>query len=77
MTQNSVQPPQRRLEQHDRYSYRPITQRPDYAWPDGNRLAVYIGFNVENFEFGRGLGAKLAPSAEPDVLNYAWRDYGN
>lgn len=77
MTQNSIQPPQRRLEQHGRYRYRPITQRPDYAWPDGNRLAVYIGFNIENFEFGRGLGAKLAPSAEPDVLNYAWRDYGN
>lgn len=67
----------RRLESHRRFSYRPITERPDYSWPDGNRLAVYIGFNVEHFEFGQGLGAKLAPSAEPDVLNFAWRDYGN
>jgi allantoinase len=65
------------LPSHDRYRYRPINQRPDYVWPEGKRLAVYIGFNLEHFAFGAGLGAKLAPSGEPDVLNYAWRDYGN
>lgn len=65
------------LTSHDRFNYQPITSRPDYVWPDGNRLAVYIGFNVEHFEFGGGLGAKLAPSSEPDVLNHAWREYGN
>ena len=65
------------LTSHNRFPYQPITQRPDYVWPDGHRLAVYIGFNVEHFEFGSGLGAKLAPSNEPDVLNYAWREYGN
>ena len=51
---------------------------PDYSWPGKKRLAVYIGFNVEHFEFGAGLGAALGPkSPEPDVLNYSWRDYGN
>ncbi|MBB6506652.1 peptidoglycan/xylan/chitin deacetylase (PgdA/CDA1 family) [Sphingomonas endophytica] len=30
------------------------------------------------FDFGCGLGAELAPSqTDPDVMNYAWRDYGN
>ncbi len=67
----------RALAGHGRYDYSPITRRPDYTWPDGRRLAVYLGFNIEHFEFGRGLGAKLAPSGDPDVLNYAWRDYGN
>jgi allantoinase len=67
----------RPLATHGRYDYAPITGRADYDWPDGQRLAVYIGFNIEHFEFGRGLGAKLAPSGEPDVLNFAWRDYGN
>ncbi len=62
---------------HARYAYSPINRRPDYAWPDKKRLAVYVGVNLEHFEFGQGLGARLAPSAEPDVLNYAWRDYGN
>jgi peptidoglycan/xylan/chitin deacetylase (PgdA/CDA1 family) len=61
-----------------RFDYQAIGQRPDYRWPKGARLAVYLGFNVEHFAFGRGLGAKLGPaSPEPDVLNYAWREYGN
>jgi peptidoglycan/xylan/chitin deacetylase (PgdA/CDA1 family) len=69
---------QRPLKTHGRYSYSAITRRPDYTWPGGARLAVYIGFNVEHFDFGAGLGATLAPkSIEPDVLNYSWRDYGN
>ena len=67
----------RKLTTHHRYPYSPITRRPDYTWPDGKRLAVYLGFNIEHFEFGQGLGAKLAPSGDPDVLNFAWRDYGN
>jgi peptidoglycan/xylan/chitin deacetylase (PgdA/CDA1 family) len=70
-------PSVRQLRTHGRYEYSPIARRPEYAWPDGKRLAVYLGFNLEHFEFGQGLGAKLAPSGEPDVLNFAWRDYGN
>ncbi|WP_417674872.1 polysaccharide deacetylase family protein [Roseibium sp.] len=63
---------------HSRYPYVPITDRPDFFWPDGRRLAVYIGLNLETFRFGEGLGAELAPGGpQPDVLNYAWRDYGN
>ena len=65
------------LKTHNRYPYSPITARPDYAWPDGKRLALYLGFNIEHFEFGAGMGAKLAPSGEPDVMNFSWRDYGN
>jgi allantoinase len=61
-----------------RFDYSPIMQRPDYAWPDGARLAVYIGFNLEHFAFGEGLGACIGPSSpQPDVLNYSWREYGN
>jgi peptidoglycan/xylan/chitin deacetylase (PgdA/CDA1 family) len=63
---------------HGRYDYAPITRRHDYSWPGGKRLAVYIGVNLEHFAFGEGLGAALAPGGpQPDVLNYAWRDYGN
>lgn len=63
---------------HDRYPYSPITARPAYDWPEGRRLAVYIGLNLEWFSFGEGLGAELAPGGpQPDILNYAWRDYGN
>lgn len=63
---------------HGRYAYSPIGKRPDYSWPGGARLAVYVGLNLEHFAFGEGLGAELAPGGpQPDVLNYAWRDYGN
>ncbi|MGF1525341.1 MAG: polysaccharide deacetylase family protein [Candidatus Competibacterales bacterium] len=63
---------------HGRYDYSPLPARPVYDWPNGRRLAVYIAVNVEWFAFGQGLGAELAPGGPPpDVLNYAWRDYGN
>ncbi len=63
---------------HDRYPYSPVTARPVYDWPGGKRLAIYIALNLEWFSFGEGLGAELAPGGpQPDVLNYAWRDYGN
>ncbi|PUB17410.1 polysaccharide deacetylase family protein [Yoonia sediminilitoris] len=66
------------LTDHGRYAYSAITNRPDYNWPGGKRLAVYLGVNLEHFAFGEGLGAELAPGGpQPDVLNYAWRDYGN
>jgi peptidoglycan/xylan/chitin deacetylase (PgdA/CDA1 family) len=70
--------PSRPLADHDRFDYAPIVGRRDFHWPGGARLAVYIGFNLEHFAFGEGLGARLAPAAAGvDVLNYAWREYGN
>ncbi len=66
------------LTSHGRYDYSPITSRKVFDWPNGARLAVYLGLNLEHFAFGEGLGAELAPGGPPpDVLNYAWRDYGN
>jgi len=66
------------LRDHGRYPYSPIPDRPVYDWPGGRRLAVYVALNLEVFAFGEGLGAELAPGGpEPDILNHAWRDYGN
>ncbi len=63
---------------HGRYDYSAIVDRPVYDWPNGRRLAVYLALNLEEFAFGEGLGAELAPGGPPpDILNYAWRDYGN
>lgn len=67
-----------KINRHGRYEFSAIHDRADYDWPDGKRLAVYLGMNLEVFSFGDGLGAELAPSGpQPDVLNFAWRDYGN
>src|SRR5450631_2240575 len=66
------------LPTHGRFPYSAIQRRAPLRWPNGERLAVYIGCNVEHFAFGSGLGARIAPaSPEPDVLNHAWREYGN
>jgi peptidoglycan/xylan/chitin deacetylase (PgdA/CDA1 family) len=66
------------LPTHGRYDYSAIRHRPVYDWPDDKRLAVYLAINLEHFAFGEGLGAELAPGGpQPDVLNYAWRDWGN
>jgi hypothetical protein len=55
------------LPYHDRYAYSPIIDRPDYSWPDGKRLAVYLGLNIEHFAFGAGEGHLLTVAgAAPD-----------
>ena len=66
------------MSSHGRYAYSALPDRPVYDWPEGKRLAVYLALNLETFDFGAGLGAELAPGGpQPDVLNHAWRDYGN
>ena len=66
------------LPSHGRFDYQGIHQRNPYRWPNGAGLAVYLGFNIEHFAFGEGMGAGIGPgSPQPDVLNYSWREYGN
>lgn len=60
------------------YDHSPIVRRPRLELPDGARVAVWIGVNVEHYAFGRP-ALSLAPfTAElvPDATNHGWRDYG-
>lgn len=65
------------LAHHHRYETRPVDLWAQHTWPNGKRLALYIAMNLEHFSFGDPEGAKIAPPNQLDVLNYAWRDYGN
>jgi len=66
------------LKTHGRYAYAPITNRPDFTWPNGRRLALYIAIGVEEYSFGEGLSEDLLPGTPRDDLSAAsWRDYGN
>src|SRR4029077_9910381 len=67
-----------RLPHHDRYDYSAIARRANYDWPDGKRLAVYLGINIEHFAFGTGLGHSVTVEGPPpDTRTFAWLDYGN
>ena len=62
---------------HHRFAYSPITERPDYDWPGGKRLAFHVCLNIEHFRFGEGMGhVSTEPGPVPDVRHFAWRDYG-
>jgi allantoinase len=66
------------LPTHGRYDYSNITKRPDYSWPGGRRLAVYVALNIEAFGFGVGKGAAIAPPDQAQSHSvFSWRDYGN
>jgi allantoinase len=66
------------LPTHGRYDYSNITKRPDYSWPGGKRLAVYVALNIEQFAYGMGKGAAIAPPDQATSASvFSWRDYGN
>jgi peptidoglycan/xylan/chitin deacetylase (PgdA/CDA1 family) len=64
--------------EHGRFEYSAIAKRPRLELPNGARVAVWVVPNVEHFHWGQP-GMAMTPMTaqlKPDVLNYAWRDYG-
>ncbi|MGW0802585.1 polysaccharide deacetylase family protein [Nonomuraea sp. NPDC002799] len=57
------------------YPYSPIVSRPPLSFPDGKRLAFYVGLNIEHFRTDVPLDRANGPV--PDPLSFGWRDYGN
>lgn len=55
-----------------------ISNRPKLDLPNQARVAVWMVMNVEHFTFGK-LGTAIQPhlNSQPEIANYAWRDYGN
>jgi len=66
------------VEPNNRFPYSPITNRPEFTWPDGKRLAIYVALCVEHFSYGTGGGLPYSPGLDhPNSYNYGWREYGN
>jgi peptidoglycan/xylan/chitin deacetylase (PgdA/CDA1 family) len=66
------------LPTHGRFDYSALPKRPDYSWPGGKRLAMYVALNVETFGFGMETGPVLGGALPmPDHRNWSWREYGN
>src|SRR5262245_38225418 len=63
----------------ERYDDSLIFERKPFKWPGGKTLAIWIIPNVEVWQFDSAAGAAVSPNTAnrvPDVINYAWRDYG-
>ena len=63
----------------DRYEDSFIADRKPFAWPGDRTLAVWIVPNVEVWRYDSPAGTGVSPNAGnrvPDVINYAWREYG-
>ena len=60
------------------YDYSPIVARPQISWPNGARVAFYVGLNIEHFEIDKPSTSIWSGTShlKPDPLNYGWRDYG-
>jgi allantoinase len=63
----------------DRYEDSFIFERKPFAWPGNKTLAVWIAPNVEVWHHDSPAGTGVSPNVRnivPDVINYAWREYG-
>jgi allantoinase len=60
------------------FTYSPIVERAPLQWPNGARVAFYVGLNIEHFEIDRPATNLYPDTAHlvPDPLNFGWRDYG-
>jgi hypothetical protein len=60
------------------YKYSPIVDRPKLTWPNGARIAFYVGLNIEHFYVDKPSTSIFGGTAAlvPDPLNFGWRDYG-
>lgn len=63
---------------HRRFEYSAIARRSKWELPNGARVAVWVTPNVEHFHYDKPAIAltPMTAALRPDVLNYAWRDYG-
>lgn len=60
------------------FDYSPILDRAPLRWPDGARVAFYVGMNVEYY-LPDAPAITISPATAglvPDPMNTGWRDYG-
>ena len=63
----------------DRYEDTFIFERKPFKWPGNKTLAVWIAPNIEVWHYDSPAGTAVSPNVAnrvPDVINYAWREYG-
>lgn len=52
--------------------------RPEGTWPNGARVALWVAVGIESYRQDDGMTEDIVPrGTAPDLVNAAWRDYGN
>src|SRR5882672_2002449 len=67
------------MRRSNRYEDSFIFERKPYSWPNNKSLAIWIAPNVEVWHYDSSVGTGVSPNPSnrvPDVINYAWREYG-
>ena len=60
------------------WSYSALPTRPQGTWPNGTRVALWVAVGIESYRPDDGMTEDILPrGAAPDLVNRAWRDYGN
>jgi peptidoglycan/xylan/chitin deacetylase (PgdA/CDA1 family) len=79
MTENTGNAAIKKVNRSGRYEDSLIFERKPFSWPGGKTLAVWIIPNVEAWTYDSPEGLATSPNIRhvvPDVINYAWREYG-
>ena len=74
-----AQAPGGAIRRSDRYDDSFIFERKPFTWPGKATLAIWIVPNVEVWRYDSPAGQAISPNERgivPDVVNYAWREYG-
>jgi peptidoglycan/xylan/chitin deacetylase (PgdA/CDA1 family) len=59
-----------------RFPYVPTINRPAITWPDGARIAFYVGVNIEYFDIDRP-NPRMPEALRPDMIPHVMHDYGS
>lgn len=60
------------------WAYSALPERPASHWPGGARIALWVAVGVESYRDNDGETEDILPKGpQPDLVNTAWRDYGN
>lgn len=60
------------------WGYSALPSRPAARWPNGARVALWVAVGIEAYRPDHGRTEDILPRGPaPDLVNAAWRDYGN
>ena len=60
------------------WKYSALPSRPEGTWPNDARVALWVAVGIESYRPDDGMTEDILPRGDaPDLVNRAWRDYGN